>query len=96
MEHIGPAATLPKGTGGLVREIGQKKITAGYLSYLKDQSVYVNIGQTIFADDIPMELVQAKLAAFVNIGQTVARRELLDYLEARCEANLGNFAEPKA
>ena len=96
MEHTGPAATLPKGIGGVVREIGQKQVTAGYLSYWKDQSVYVNIGQTIFADDIAVELLQSKLSAYVNIGQTIARRELLDYLEARCDANLGAFSVPKA
>lgn len=92
MEHTGPAASLPAGVTNVIKEIGQKKITAGYLGHLKDDNLYVNIGQTIFAGDIPLERVQQKITAYVNIGQTVAPQEILDYLSARCEANLGDFA----
>ncbi|MBB6051576.1 hypothetical protein [Armatimonas rosea] len=95
IEHIGPIVTLPVGVKNVIKEIGQKTITAGYLRHVKDDNLYVNIGQTIFAEDVPLELVQQKISAYINIGQTVAPRGLLDYLDARCEANLGNFATPE-
>ena len=74
---------------------GEKTITPGYLSYLKPESVYINIGQTTFGDDVPLELVQSKLSAYVNVGQTVARQEILDYLDAICDGNVGEFTTPK-
>ena len=94
MEHTGVAVAVPKTSGGVIRQIGEKTVTPGYLSYLKPESVYINIGQTTFGDDVPLELVQAKLAAYVNVGETVARQEILDYLDAVCESNIGAFSTP--
>ena len=95
MEHVGVSVTVPKTSGGIVRQIGEKTITPGYLGYLKPESVYINIGQTTFGDDVSLELVRAKLAAYVNVGETVARQEILDYLDAVCESNVGEFSVPK-
>ena len=39
--------------------------------------------------------MRAKLAAYVNVGETVARQEILDYLDAVCESNVGEFSVPK-
>ena len=95
MEHTGVSVTIPKAAGGIVRQIGEKTVTPGYLGYLKPESVYINIGQTTFAGDVPLELVQEKLTAYVNVGETVARQEVLDYLDAICESNVGEFSLPK-
>ncbi len=96
MEHTGVSVALPDGGGAIVRNMGQKNITPGYLSYLKSDSVYVNIGQTTFGDDVPVSLVQEKIGAYVNVGETVASQEILDYLDARCENNVGQFSTPRA
>ena len=95
MEHTGVAVTVPKSSGGVVRQMGQKTITPGYLGYLRPESVYINIGHTSFADDVPLDLVRAKIAAYVNVGCTVARQEVLDYLDAVCETNAGAFQTPE-
>lgn len=95
MEHSGITITLPKTSGAIVRQMGEKTVTAGYLGFLKDASTFVNVGQTIFGDDVPLDLLQTKIAAYVNVGCTIARRELLDYLEAVGEGSPGAFETPE-
>jgi hypothetical protein len=94
MEHTGVAVGLPKATGPVVRNMGEKTITPGYLSYLKPDSLYINIGETVFASDVPVALVQEKIGAYVNVGETTASQEILDYLDARCESSVGDFRTP--
>ena len=48
--------------------------------------------ESLYFRTLDFERVQQKITAYVNIGQTVAPQEILDYLSARCEANLGDFA----
>ncbi|MGC4047454.1 MAG: hypothetical protein QM758_26970 [Armatimonas sp.] len=95
MEHTGVSVALPKTGGSIIRNMGEKRVTPGYLSYLKPDSLYVNIGETVFDEDVPVALVQEKIAAYVNVGETVASQEILDYLDARCESNVGEFHTPR-
>lgn len=91
MEHTGVVVTVPKTAGQIVRQMGEKTVTAGYLKYLEPDSVYVNLGETTFGTDIPVEVVQSRIGAYVNVGVTRAPQEVLDYLDARCDANMGVF-----
>ncbi|MDX1931451.1 MAG: hypothetical protein SFU56_02485 [Capsulimonadales bacterium] len=88
----GVTVTLPDREMPLVHNVGQNRVTPGYLKYLEDGSMYVNMGQTIFGEDVSEELLARKFASYVNVGQTVAPRELLDLLKARCTTNLGDFS----
>jgi hypothetical protein len=94
LEHTGVAISLEKVFGGLVREMGSATITAGYLTFVKPESAYLNIGRTEFAADVPLDLVQSRIVDYYNVGLTVAPQTILDYLRARCSSNLGAFQTP--
>jgi hypothetical protein len=98
MQITGVSHTLPEVVGPIVRSVGQTKMDAPYLSYLEDGILYLNIGQTIVTEDVTEALLAQKVAAYYNIGQTVAPAPLLALLKARCPTNMGDFkeAEPGA
>jgi len=92
-EITGPTISLPDDVGPVVRSIGQSRLDTGYLERLADRTTYLNVGQTIVADDVSEDLLDRKILSYHNVGQTVAPRNLLDLLKARCPTNLGDFAE---
>jgi hypothetical protein len=96
--HItGVPVTLPSDKDiPIIHNIGQNLIGNGYLKYLADNAMYINIGQTVLESDVSEELLASKFASYINVGQTVAPRPLLDLLKARCATNLGHFAEPSS
>jgi hypothetical protein len=95
MQITGVSVTLPETEQPITHSLGQNRVTAGYLSYLADDILYINIGQTRIADDVPEDLLARKFATYYNIGQTVAPAPLLDLLKARCPTNLGQFSTPE-
>ena len=96
LEHTGPSIASVSTPGGKVHVIGHQVVTPGYLKYLKDGVGFINIGHTEFAPDVPVDLVEQKIAAYFNVGATVASQDVLDYLQARAAVNLGAFSLPKA
>lgn len=91
MNHNGPSVASIPTPGGKVHNLGDRTATAGYVRYLNDGVGYFNLGRTEFAADVPVALVEQKIAAYFNLGLTVASQDVLDYLQARCAANLGAF-----
>ena len=96
MEITGMTATLPEEDLPIVKNIGQNTLTSGYLSHLADGNLYVNVGQTILAQDVKEELLAKKIKTYINVGQTQGPAPLLDLLKARCPVDLGEFSEPEA
>jgi hypothetical protein len=92
-ETIGVSVTLADDTKELIRSIGENTITNEYLTHLKDGVAYLNIGETIFADDSNQALVERKIAAYYNVGETVAPASILALVKARCQTNIGEFVE---
>lgn len=93
MEHTGIAVTVSPTSGGVIRTMGEQKVTAGYLSHIKPDSAYINIGRTEFDDSVTLDQLKAKISAYYNVGATVARQELREYLQANCAANMGVFLD---
>lgn len=91
MEISGVSVTLPDKEMPVRHSLGQNRVTTGYLTYLEDNGLYINIGQTIIAEDVPAELLARKFASYYNVGQTIAPAPLMDLLKARCTTNLGEF-----
>ncbi|HLK60722.1 MAG TPA: hypothetical protein VKU00_29435 [Chthonomonadaceae bacterium] len=95
LQITGVSVTIAETEMSITHSLGQNKVTAGYLSYLADGGLYINIGQTMIEADVPAELLASKFAAYYNIGQTIAPAPLLDLLKARCTTNLGQFSTPE-
>ena len=93
MQITGVTVTLKENADPIIRCIGQTRIDAKYLSYLQDGIHYLNVGQTILSEDVPEELLAAKIATYYNVGQTTGPAPLLSLLQARCPTNLGQFQE---
>jgi hypothetical protein len=94
-ETSGATIALPDDVGPVLRSVGENKWSRDYLARLGDGTTYINIGQTRLADDIPEDLLDRKIAAYYNVGHTVAPAPLLALLKARCPTNLGRFSEPR-
>lgn len=90
---VGASVTLPESAGPLVTAIGRTRLTRGYLSYLQDGTVYLNLGTTEVAEDAGLELLQSRIGVYYNVGDTVGPPLLLDLLKARCPASYGSFHE---
>lgn len=68
--------------------MGEKRVTPEYLNNPCSDCLYVNPGETVFDEDVPVALVQEKIAAYVYVGETLACRKVLDYSDARYESNI--------
>src|SRR5579871_820801 len=95
MQITGVGVTLPEEDLPIVKNIGQNTLTPGYLSHLEDSNLYVNIGHTILAPEVPEELLAQKIKTYINVGHTQGPAPLRDLLKARCPVNLGDFSEPE-
>ena len=95
MHITGVSVTLPEKEMAVTHCMGQNTVTTDYLSYLADDGLYINIGQTKIDADVPAELLAKKFASYYNMGQTVAPAPLLALLKARCTTNLGAFSTPE-
>ena len=67
--------------------------TRVFLERLSDGASYTNFGVLRVAEDIPEDLLRAKIADFTNFGTVHGPRRLLQILQDRCSSNLGGFAE---
>ncbi len=94
MESTGISITLPDDVGEVVRSMGANKWTKEYVERLADGTTYVNIGATAVPEDVSESLVQAKIAAYHNVGVTEAFEPVLSLLKARCKTNMGEFSIP--
>ncbi len=93
-EITGVSVVLEDGVRSVVRSTGHNEITEDYLSRLEDGSTYVTIGTTTISDDVTEDLLSRKIAAYHNVGKTVAPARLLNLLKTRCPTNKGSFSEP--
>jgi hypothetical protein len=69
------------------------KLTRASLEGMQDGSTYTNFGKVEIADDVPEELLKAKIGNYVNFGKTFGPAGLLAILEDRCDQNFGKFEE---
>jgi hypothetical protein len=95
MERTGVSITLPDDVAEVIRSIGENAWTQDYLSRLPEGTTYVNIGVTSIPDDVPEDLVDRKIVAYHNVGQTVAAEPIVALLKSRCSTNLGQFSAPE-
>jgi hypothetical protein len=93
-EITGVSVVLADGVRSVVRSVGDNELTQDYLSRLDDGTTYVNVGSTTIAEEVSEKLLSQKIAAYHNIGSTIAPQPLLSLLKTRCATNLGNFSEP--
>jgi len=91
MQINGMSVTIPEGDLPFVHSMGENKVTPGYLTYLADGVVYINVGQTEILPEVTEELLARKIASYYNVGQTIAPQWAQDLLKARCPVNLGQF-----
>jgi len=91
-EMTGITISLPDSGGHVVRSMGQSTWNSDYLSRLPDSSIYINVGATTVPEDVEVDLVERKIAAYYNVGMTSAASPVLSLLRARCSTNLGNFS----
>lgn len=94
MERTGITITLPQDVGEVIRSVGHSAWTHDYISRLADGATYVNIGATSIAADVPEDLIDRKIAAYHNIGQTTGPEPILALLRSRCATNMGEFSPP--
>ena len=92
LEHVGVAASLKLGGGPLVKNIGELRLTAAYLSHLEPASVFVNIGNVEIAPDVTVEGVKAKIGDYHNIGLTEGPEDVIAYLQSHAGTDLGAFS----
>ena len=92
LEHIGPAATLKVGGGPLVRNMGHRRLSAMSLSYLEEDSVFLNLGHVEIKSDVTVEMIRRKISDYHNIGHTEGPEEVIAYLQSRASTDLGNFS----
>ena len=71
---------------------GNERIDAGLLEALPHPIVLIATGNTTFADDVTPELLRAKIASMVLIGNTWAPRELAGAVKALAVERIGNTA----
>ncbi len=92
LEHIGVAATLNKGGGPLVRNMGARRLTAMNLRHLEGGSVFLNLGHVEITADVTVEMIQEKISDYHNIGHTEGPEEVIAYLQSRASTDLGDFS----
>lgn len=83
------------GMGKTRSNFSRARLTRNYLAGMENASTYANYGTLFIAEDVPQELLSAKIARFHNYGRVVGPAALLKVLEARTEANFGAFEEAK-
>jgi len=100
-------ATIPQALGGR-RGVGggtgpgghanfsTATLTREFLERVGDDSTYTNFGVLAIADDVPEELLRAKIGSYVNFGATHGRAALLQILKDRCSVSFGGFREGRA
>jgi hypothetical protein len=94
IQSTGLSVTLPDDVGTIIPSIGHNRLTAGYLSHLPDDILYLNVGATEIPSDVTEALLAQKIKTYYNVGGTIGPAPLLELLKARCPANLGEFKEP--
>ncbi|MGC4043188.1 MAG: hypothetical protein QM758_05245 [Armatimonas sp.] len=87
----GVVLSLPDDVGPLARDGGETRITDHYLLGLPDGTTYLNFGNTELDPSVSHNLLERKIASYVNTGQTRGPAELISFLQARCPTNLGSF-----
>jgi hypothetical protein len=92
MERTGISIALPQDVGEVIRSVGHSAWTRDYISRLADGVTYVNIGATSIPDDMPVDLIDRKIAAYHNVGQTTGPEPILALLKSRCTTNMGEFS----
>lgn len=93
MERTGVSVQLPEGASAVVRTMGVSRWTKEYVERLADGTTYVNVGVTEVPDDVPVELVERKIASYHNVGVTKAPKAIVALLRSRCGTDLGTFED---
>jgi len=88
-EAVMPAAGGPGKPSRM--NFGKVILTSGYLSHMQDGTAYTNFGKLVIAEEVPEELLRARIARYDNFGETAGPSRLLTVLEDR-GCNFGNFA----
>ncbi len=91
MERTGVSVTLPDDVGAVMRSVGVSRWTKEYVERLDDGTTYVNVGVTRVPEEMPVELVERKIASYHNVGVTKAPRAILALLRSRCGTDQGTF-----
>lgn len=82
---------LPDDVGPITRIAGETSLTAEYLSRLPDDTTFLNLGEITIAAEIVPDMLQQKVRAYYNAGETTGPSRLLAVLQARCMSNDGSF-----
>ena len=86
------AATLKAGGGPLVRNLGERRLSAMSLNHLESGSVFLNLGHVQITADVTVAMIQAKISDYHNIGHTEGPEEVIAYLQSRASTDLGDFS----
>jgi beta-lactamase regulating signal transducer with metallopeptidase domain len=95
MQMTGTTVSLPDDAGPLAHGMGENTLNAEALSRMADNTVYVSIGETRFAEDVTEELAARKIGMYINIGETSGPPPVIKLLKSRCPQDLGEFVEGK-
>ncbi len=87
----GLTLALPDETGDVRRILGETRMTPEYLSALPEGTTLINQGKLHLESSIPSALLEAKIRAYYNVGETLGSDMHLALLQARCRVNLGHF-----
>jgi hypothetical protein len=82
---------LPEDTGPIVRNTGEVRMLPEYLEALPDDATYINFGEVKVSGGVSASVVQQKIRAYYNLGETSGKPESIAVLHARCRMNNGNF-----
>jgi hypothetical protein len=87
----GVTVSLPEDTGPLVRNTGEVRMMPEYLDALPDDATYINFGEVKVSGGVSVSVIQQKIRAYYNLGETAGKPEGLAALHARCQMNTGSF-----
>lgn len=90
MEHTGVSISF-KAVGPVLKSFGETRITAGYLSYMKPGTIFLNLGETHIDPEITGVALSEKIVEYHNLGTTVASRDAIDWLQVNAPTQQGEF-----
>jgi hypothetical protein len=72
--------------------MGDRRLTAMSLNHLDAGSVFLNLGHVEITADVTVEMIQAKISDYHNVGHTEGPEEVIAYLQSRASTDLGHFS----
>lgn len=91
----GETAGLPYEPGKLAVVTGEQHMTAARLESMPDDSTLVVIGVLKLDEDIPLELISAKIAMVDNYGEIIASRDTSSILQGKLRRDEGHICSAK-